>query len=183
MKIKQFFQHQTASKGFTLLELLIVIGILGILAAALIATIDPFQQIKKAQDTNLKNLANEFVQASTSYYTNHSALPWDPAASGGGDCNGGTATLDKAKLSTLNTCVTLLVTEGELKSGFSNQSALSNLYITNPSGTGGTTIACFLPQSNAQQRDANTKYNQDGTDGGNACISQGGATACYWCAQ
>ena len=34
------------SKGFTLIELLVVIGILGVLAAALIATIDPFEQIK-----------------------------------------------------------------------------------------------------------------------------------------
>jgi prepilin-type N-terminal cleavage/methylation domain-containing protein len=181
--MKNIFNFKSSQKGFTLLELLIVIGILGILAAALIATIDPFQQIKKAQDTNLKNLANEFVQASTSYYTNHSALPWDATANGGAACNGGTTTLDKAQLSTLTTCITQLTTEGELKSGFANQQGLASLYITNPGASGGTTIACFQPQSNAQQRDTNTKYNQDGTDGGNACISQGGSTACYWCAQ
>lgn len=170
-------------KGFTLLELLIVIGILGILAAALIATIDPFQQIKKAQDANLENLATEFVQATTSYYTNHSALPWDDTANGGAGCNGGTTTLDKTQLSTLTTCVTQLTTEGELKSGFANQQGLTNLYVTNPANSSGTTIVCFQPQSSAQQHDINTKYNQDGTDGGNACISEGGTTACYWCAQ
>jgi len=34
--------------GFTLMELLIVIGVLGILAAGLLAAIDPFEQLKKA---------------------------------------------------------------------------------------------------------------------------------------
>ena len=33
-------------KGFTLIELLVVIGILGILATSLIATIDPFEQLR-----------------------------------------------------------------------------------------------------------------------------------------
>ena len=32
--------------GFTLMELLIVIGVLGILAAGLLAAIDPFEQLK-----------------------------------------------------------------------------------------------------------------------------------------
>ena len=43
--------------GFTLIELLVVIGILGILAAALVATIDPFEQLKKADDAKIKNIA------------------------------------------------------------------------------------------------------------------------------
>ena len=37
-------------KGFTLIELLIVIAILGILAIALLATLDPFEQLRKSRD-------------------------------------------------------------------------------------------------------------------------------------
>ena len=36
------------NKGFTLIELLIVIALLGALAVGLLATIDPFEQLKKA---------------------------------------------------------------------------------------------------------------------------------------
>jgi len=51
----------------------------GILAAALIATIDPFEQLNKAQDANVKNTLTEFINANIRYYTTHSALPWNDA--------------------------------------------------------------------------------------------------------
>ena len=34
-----------------MIELLIVIGVLGILATGLLAAVDPFEQLKKARDT------------------------------------------------------------------------------------------------------------------------------------
>ena len=47
-------------KGFTLIELLIVIALLGALAVGLLATIDPFEQLKKGRDTSKKNTVSEF---------------------------------------------------------------------------------------------------------------------------
>ncbi len=58
-------------KGFTLIELLVVIGILGILAVGLLAAIDPFEQLKKGRDTNLRNVTVEYVNACTRYYATH----------------------------------------------------------------------------------------------------------------
>src|SRR5579871_4949367 len=81
MKNKIF---SSTAKGFTLVELLIVIGILGILAAGLLATIDPLEQLKKGSDTNEKQTAVEFVDASTRYFADHSAWPWDNPTAGGG---------------------------------------------------------------------------------------------------
>src|SRR3990167_3167776 len=70
------------TKGFTLIELLVVIGILGILAAALIATIDPFEQLKKGRDTTTRNTALEYLNALTRYYATHGAFPWDVGVAG-----------------------------------------------------------------------------------------------------
>ncbi len=180
------------SKGFTLIELLVVIGILGILASALVATIDPFEQLNKAQDANVKNAAVEFLNADIRYFTTHNALPWFAAADGGAACNGTTYTLggggSGAQLSTLTTCLTALVSEGELKSGFTTFNGLSKIYITNPNPqTGGVNdiIACFKPVSKSQQRDPNTKYKQDGSVETATCKSVDSANGvdCYWCAQ
>jgi len=170
-------------RGFTLIELLVVIGILGILAAALVATIDPFEQLNKAQDSNSKNTAIEFLTANIRYYTTHSALPWETT---GANCTGGTAlsgmALDDALMTT---CLQTLVTEGELKSAFTTASGiLSGLYATENNAN---ITMCYLPKSKSQQRDVNTKYsNAAAGAGGTAC--PGGPTnpvdrTCYWCTE
>lgn len=172
-------------KGFTLIELLIVIAILGVLAAALIATIDPFEQIKKSKDTRVKELTAQFLEANVRYYSNHSALPWFSVANGGANCYTGGSTLSAVTLTALNACLQTVIADGELKQSFTTSSDLGLVTVTNPNpqtGNASDSIACFLPQSKAQQKDANTKFNQDGSVAAN-CKSQGGAANCYWCAQ
>ncbi len=167
--------------GFTLIELLVVIGILGVLAAALIATIDPFEQLKKAQDANVKNTTVEFVNASIRYYTTHNVLPWADTAVVG--CSGGTnPTAMTVGAAAATGCLTALISDGELKAGFTTVTSILNSILV--SGTTNGVTSCFLPQSKSQQRDLNTKYNSAGTAIA-GCISQtaGGVTTCYWCAQ
>ncbi|HVT01059.1 MAG TPA: type II secretion system protein [Patescibacteria group bacterium] len=173
------------NKGFTLIELLVVIGILGILAAALVATIDPFEQLNKATDSNTKNVAVEFLNAGIRYYTTHSAFPWDSVANGGADCMSGTTDLTGTTLGSMTACLTTLIGEGELKSGFTTATGIISKVIVNENGSNVT--MCFKPVSKAQQRDANAKFNADGTANGSC---PGGATnpvgpsaTCYWCTQ
>lgn len=174
-----FKRNPNSKKGFTLIELLVVIGILGILAAALIATIDPFEQLRKAQDANVKNTAVEFVNANVRYFTTHNQMPWNDTTVVG--CSGGTnptaAVLGDAAMAG---CLNSLISDGELKTGFTTVTSLINSIIVS-GGTNGVT-ACFLPQSKSQQRDPNTKYLADGTVT-TGCASQtaGGVTTCYWC--
>lgn len=179
-------QKNISQKGFTLIELLVVIGILGVLAAALVATIDPFEQLKKAQDSNVKNATVEFLNANVRYYTTHNTFPWDTEANGGADCNGnaapdGTAALTDAGLAE---CVTALVDEKELKSGFSNATDLLKEIYTNYDANTNTLTGCFRPQSTSQRKDKNTIYDEAGAAVSNPttnCEGHGGATQCYWC--
>ena len=163
--------------GFTLIELLVVIGILGVLAAALVATIDPFEQLKKANDANVKNTAVEFINANIRYYTTHNHMPWAD------NCLGGGATAPSANplYPQMTTCLQTLALDGEIKGAFTTvTSVLSSIIIT---GDDTSVTACFLPQSKAQRADANTKWNNTGSSTQAAANCGPTSTLCYWCSQ
>lgn len=169
------------SKGFTLIELLVVIGILGILATALIATIDPFEQLKKASDSNVKNAAVEFINGSLRYDVTHNALPWDSIVNGGySGCGLNTGSITASALLT-NPCVAALIQDGELKDAFSDATNVTKEILV----SGDTThiTACYKPNSKSGQHDPVTKYASTGivTTG---CTSQtaGSTVSCYYCA-
>src|SRR3989344_261652 len=63
-------------QGFTLIELIIVIAILGILAVAVLSAINPLEQIRKANDARRKSNAAEFLNGLERYLaTNAGAYP------------------------------------------------------------------------------------------------------------
>ncbi len=188
-KTRKLLSLLRASPGFTLIELLVVIGILGILAAGLLATIDPFEQLNKAQDSNLKNAAAEFLNANIRYFTTHNAMPWDTAATGGDTaCNTAIPSTNPiaVPLNTISSnCITALVNDGELKQGFTTFNGLSKMFVSEPNpqtNRQNDVIVCFKPVSKSQQKAPDTKFNQDGTNG-TSCKSAGGTLDCYWCAQ
>ncbi len=170
--------------GFTLIELLVVIGILGVLASALVATIDPFEQLNKAQDSNLKNASIEFLNANIRYFTTHNAMPWDTVADGGSACYASTD-INSVALTSLPTCMATLVSEGEIKQGFTTFSGLPKLLVSEPNpqtDRQNDIVVCFKPVSKSQQKIAETKYDEYGETGVN-CKSSGGTADCYWCGQ
>ncbi len=163
-------------KGFTLIELLVVIGILGILAAALVATIDPFEQLKKATDARVENTAVEFLNSNIRYYTTHNTFPWE--STDASDCY---ATDDDPAAQTLAgglaTCISNnLIGDGELKPSFTTSTAaLSAIYI---SESNNDVTVCYRPTSKAKQRDPNTTFSSTG-GAGTSCGNSN--STCYWC--
>lgn len=191
-KLFRFLSTRKNNAGFTLIELLVVIGILGILAAALIATIDPFEQLKKANDANIKNTAVEYVNSNIRYFTTHNLLVWDnvtncdggSAPTGGGNASGVITSGNLGDASMLG-CLTALVGDGEIKAAFTTATGiLSSIAIT---GGSDSVTACFLPTSKSGQRDQNARYTASGTlaSPANSCLgasnAASNATACYWC--
>jgi len=70
-------------KGFTLLELLIVIAILAILAASVLVVINPAEILKKSRDTRRVNDLDSLRSALAMYITDVSS----PDLDGTGDCS------------------------------------------------------------------------------------------------
>lgn len=50
-------------KAFTLIELLIVIGIMAVIAAGVVALIDPVEKTKQAQDANMQTVVGQYAVA------------------------------------------------------------------------------------------------------------------------
>jgi prepilin-type N-terminal cleavage/methylation domain-containing protein len=64
-------------KGFTLVELLIVIALIAILSVAVLATINPIEQSNKARDSRVQNDAAEVMNAYERYYASQQEYPWE----------------------------------------------------------------------------------------------------------
>ncbi len=153
------------NKGFTLMELLIVIGVLGILAAGLLAAIDPFEQLKKARDSNYRSGGIELLQSLQRYYANHGYFPWRGNGTTCATTNATTLAVEPAVASlaaavvkvganqdgAIGSCLDELVSDGELKSTFS-QGLNTTLYLSSWSKT--NLRVCYSPESKSIRNDA-----------------------------
>lgn len=70
----------SSKKGFTLVELLVVIAVLGVLAAGVLVAIDPLEQLRRGRDVSRKTAITELGRALNTYLTVRNQLP---AANGG----------------------------------------------------------------------------------------------------
>lgn len=173
-------------KGFTLIELLIVIALLGALAVALLAALDPLEQIKKGTDTGIRNTVSEIGSAFIRYSSvKGGSLPFSTITWG----SVGTATTGEAYQA-----IQSVVDAGELKADFFTlaKDQLDRIYVTAVNNTGTQkAYVCFQPGSKSFRVDANTKFGTvAGTEGTmtelTGCSAGGtaaGGEACYWCVQ
>lgn len=164
--------------GFTMIELLVVIAVIGVLAVAVLSSINPVEQINKGRDTRTRSDAAQLINAVDRYYAIHEVYPWNTttadytspiedlpdeefvfnAIDGTGDTNVGAegfAWVDE------------LVTTAEVKEGFRNR--LINdaaLVIFKEAQTNATMYSCFIPTSQAFKREAVDNCDDGVTPGG-----------------
>ncbi len=69
-----------SQKGFTMIELLIVIAILGILAVAVLSAINPVEQINRGRDTGSRSDAEQLLSAIDRYNAFAGYYPWQNGA-------------------------------------------------------------------------------------------------------
>lgn len=150
-------------QGFTMIELLIVIAVLGILAVAVLSAINPIEQINRSRDTGSRSDAEQLVSAIDRYYTAKGYYPWSVSANSdqtmcdftpliAADTVCGGNTDAQEVLNNLSSGGT-----SELKASFVTRitsTSARTLSIFN-TGTGGdSTYVCFLPQSSSFRDEA-----------------------------
>lgn len=67
-------KKSSGRKGFTLIELVVVIGILAILLAIVLIAINPSRQFKQANDTRRRSDVNAVLNAVGQYYADHKGV-------------------------------------------------------------------------------------------------------------
>jgi prepilin-type N-terminal cleavage/methylation domain-containing protein len=162
--------------GFTMIELLIVIAVLGILAVAVLASINPIEQINRGRDTGSRSDAEQLVSAVDRFYAAKGYYPWmDNGASLNTSTDLGGA-LSAGNLLTLNAPGTLVGNDGvanagidvldllsaggtaELKASFTSRivdpQASNYLSIYNSGVSGESTYVCFVPKSASFREEA-----------------------------
>ncbi len=153
--------------GFTMIELLIVISILGFLAVAVLAAINPIEQINRGRDTSSRSDAEQLLSAIDRYYAFNGFYPWQTGAGDTGNKALDWTSFSGATIADANDC---LVTDklsqsadancagsDELKTTFVNRvtdSTYNPLMIYNRGTQGDSTYVCFEPKSKAFLEDA-----------------------------
>lgn len=76
MQQQTFFSKIRSQVAFTMIELLIVIAILGILAVAVLAAINPIEQINRGRDTGSRSDSEQLLSAIDRFYAYKGYYPW-----------------------------------------------------------------------------------------------------------
>jgi len=149
-------------KAFTLVELLIVIGLLGAIALIVIAAINPIEQANRARDTRFKADGGQLVSAIERYFASRSEFPWmtvvstiktdDPLVfitasdESIGICGAACTGSDEADYG-------VLINNDELKREFRERDFVSatttdeQIMIGKEQGSSASVYACFVPLS------------------------------------
>lgn len=204
MQKMNFLRQIRSQAAFTMIELLIVIAILGILAVAVLAAINPIEQINRGRDTGSRGDSEQLLSAIDRFYAYKGYYPWvsNPndtdtlawrgvAADTAITIESGTITA-WADNATPTPCYVLdKIADGntdgscagtnELKRSFVDKITkddYNHLYVYYNGDPGASLYVCFKPQSGAMQEDAAARCGDTSGSGLPDDLQGAAATVC-----
>jgi type II secretory pathway pseudopilin PulG len=142
-------------------ELLIVIALIGVLAVALLSTINPLEQTRKAKDSSRQAAASELLNSIERFQATFFCYPWSYTTT----C-APTETYPQTSISITGLTTVLTTTSAEMKPEFFERDVVTE------TGTNALVLSvdsdnlghvCFVPESQTFQSQANK--NATGGDG------------------
>lgn len=150
------------TKGFTMIELLIVIAVLGVLAIAVLSAINPIEQINRGRDTGSRSDAEQLLSAVDRFNAAQGYWPWALSPTNPVPPQSIAWTLVTAVTDGSDDILTKLSTgTEEIKSSFVERISATGynplwLYFDD-SVSGASAYICFMPQSGSFKEEAETR--------------------------
>jgi len=184
--------------GFTLVELLIVIALIGVLVLVVLAAINPIEQANKARDTRFRSDGAQLLAAIDRYFASQSEFPWvsgDPVTYSNDSSFGYTSAANQLVGVCGATCSAdgVLITSLELKESFRGRDFFTastdakRIHLGKSAGASTSAYACLYPQSKSIRDKAisgGKVYTLNTTNGTRTPTSTCDATwttSCYVC--
>lgn len=158
--------------GFTLVELLIVIGLLGAIALIVIAAINPIEQANRARDTRFKADGAQLISAIDRYFASRQEFPWVSAnlpvdienddeygfvtasTNGVGLCGNTCDKDDAGELLESDELKMEFINRDFVQKGGISGAVSEKLFIGKASGTSESIYACYIPASKSERANA-----------------------------
>ena len=156
--------------GFTMIELLVVIAVIGILAVALLSSLNPLEQIRKGRDTRTRADMAQLLGGTERYNASLGYFPWQ--ASEGEDLAPGSPDIDMLQINggaalpagctlpvcTIDGALDTLTSTSEVKASFIDRITgvtYADTYLFyDDESIGSSVVACFTPESQSFQKEA-----------------------------
>lgn len=141
-------------QGFTMIELLIVIAVLGFLAVAVLSAINPIEQINRSKDTASRSDSEQLISGTDRYYTQKGYYPWmsNPDDAANQPIFNATSKITWGNATTNLVLSNLSNGTSELKTSYVTRITANDynaLYVFNKGTQGDSTYVCFKPKSQA----------------------------------
>lgn len=158
------------SLGFTLMELLVVMGILAIIIGITLIAVNPAEQINKSSDIRRQAIATDFVKANVAYFATEKQLPWEKNEDCLNEINAG------GSLAEMPNCLGELIGGGKLQEVVMENQEFEDVQVNQ---CGNTAVVCYNPRSKEQYEQAT--YNKFGVNRPGCPGTNGTSSECYWC--